>query len=254
MPIHVSGSCSGSGGSGYGGGWIERETQSGQRFVFGWIEYPSYVNPNARCPVCGADVYFYQSPYGGRVFFDELGPPWFKHPCTSSDDSIGWAKLRETGVEHWLINPEQPDESNLPANDSSQEVEARIRQDRERREPPEWQKAGWSPLLLSKAEPTPSGVIIQGSELLPNSKTIERKFNQIDIQDLFHENRAELVFSYSMIMNPNRLISVVTENVVFIRRLSNLLFEFSTVLITKDGELVHFSFQMQAQDKSPHSC
>jgi hypothetical protein len=27
-------------------------------------------------------VYFYKSPYGGRVYFDDLGPPWPKHPCT----------------------------------------------------------------------------------------------------------------------------------------------------------------------------
>ena len=46
--------------------------------------YESYVNPNARCPVCGANVYFYQSPYGGRVFFDALEPPWPKHPCTDN--------------------------------------------------------------------------------------------------------------------------------------------------------------------------
>lgn len=46
--------------------------------------YTSYVNPNASCPVCGAPVFFYQSPNGGRVFFDELGPPWPKHPCTDN--------------------------------------------------------------------------------------------------------------------------------------------------------------------------
>lgn len=44
------------------------------------------VNPNASCPVCGADVFFYRSPHDGRVFFDELGPPWSKHPCTISND------------------------------------------------------------------------------------------------------------------------------------------------------------------------
>jgi hypothetical protein len=44
----------------------------------------SYVNPNARCPVCGEAVFFYRSPYGGRVFFDDLGPPWPKHPCTDN--------------------------------------------------------------------------------------------------------------------------------------------------------------------------
>jgi hypothetical protein len=46
--------------------------------------YESYVNPNASCPVCGVAVFFYQSPNGGRVFFDELGPPWPKHPCTNN--------------------------------------------------------------------------------------------------------------------------------------------------------------------------
>jgi hypothetical protein len=46
--------------------------------------FTSYVNPNATCPVCGELVYFYQSPNGGRVFFDDLGPPWPKHPCTDN--------------------------------------------------------------------------------------------------------------------------------------------------------------------------
>ena len=42
------------------------------------------TTPNARCPVCGDVVFFYVSPFGGRVFFDELGPPWPKHPCTDN--------------------------------------------------------------------------------------------------------------------------------------------------------------------------
>lgn len=69
---------------GGGGGSTFRTTFEGEVFHFPFVTYPSYVNPNARCPVCGADVYFYQSPYGGRVFFDDLGPPWPKHPCTDN--------------------------------------------------------------------------------------------------------------------------------------------------------------------------
>src|SRR5580698_4295669 len=80
IPIHPSGSC-GSRGGGYA---PIRTTTTGQAFEFPFVTYPSYINPNARCPVCGAFVYFYQSPYGGRVFFDELGPPWPKHPCTDN--------------------------------------------------------------------------------------------------------------------------------------------------------------------------
>lgn len=70
------------GGEGHEGG-------GGGGNVWSWhiatrTEYPSFVNPNAPCPVCGVQVFFYQSPEGGRVFFDDLGPPWPKHPCTDS--------------------------------------------------------------------------------------------------------------------------------------------------------------------------
>lgn len=30
---------------------------------------------------------YYQSPFGGRVFFDALGWPWPKHPCTDNADA-----------------------------------------------------------------------------------------------------------------------------------------------------------------------
>ncbi|MCY1139795.1 hypothetical protein OWR29_17480 [Actinoplanes sp. Pm04-4] len=43
------------------------------------------MRPNATCPVCGASVYFYANEYGSRVYFDELGPPWPKHPCTAGE-------------------------------------------------------------------------------------------------------------------------------------------------------------------------
>jgi len=46
-----------------------------------------WIDPNALCPVCGAEVFFYSNEYGSRVYFDDLGPPWPKHPCT--DTSTG---------------------------------------------------------------------------------------------------------------------------------------------------------------------
>ena len=44
-----------------------------------------FVEPNATCPVCGERVFFYANEFGSRVFFDELGWPWPKHPCTDGD-------------------------------------------------------------------------------------------------------------------------------------------------------------------------
>jgi hypothetical protein len=37
--------------------------------------------PNWHCPLCGAKIFFFQNEYGSRVYFDDLGPPWPKHPC-----------------------------------------------------------------------------------------------------------------------------------------------------------------------------
>lgn len=46
----------------------------------------TYVNPNAKCPVCGDPVFFYQNQFGSKVYFDDLGPPWPKHACTDNSD------------------------------------------------------------------------------------------------------------------------------------------------------------------------
>jgi len=52
-------------------------------------ESRAFVNPNAKCPICKKGVFFYQSPEGGRVFFDQLGKPWPKHACfTKSPESF----------------------------------------------------------------------------------------------------------------------------------------------------------------------
>lgn len=236
VPIHVGGSCSGSGGSyGYGGGWVERETSTGERFVFGWVEYPSYVNPNATCPRCGKSVFFYQSPAGGRVFFNELGPPWPKHgpspwECSREDDDNTDQKIPPRFT--------QPVHDDKPDQTITREILNVIT--------PKWRKAGWSPLLLLKANPSGGGVVLDGSELLEDGKSIERKLVQVDIQDTFEESRGGLSFAYSMTMNPNRLVTALTENVVFIRRVTETIFEFSTISITKNDEIVHFSFRMKS--------
>jgi hypothetical protein len=54
-----------------------------------------YVNPNATCPVCFARVYFYQNSNFSKVYFDELGWPWPKHPCTDQSSQIGSGRARQ---------------------------------------------------------------------------------------------------------------------------------------------------------------
>ena len=81
--------------------------------------YDIYVNENAKCPECGQSVFFYQSSSGGRVFFDELGPPWPKHSCT------------DKAVILKVLNEKLPDsyQHNISSKYS-------------------WQKDGWDPFFV----------------------------------------------------------------------------------------------------------
>lgn len=81
---HPSDCTCGWGGDGHLGKRTDGNIFSNGLRCFDTRRFDSYVNPNAKCPVCGAPVYFYKSEHGGRVFFDDLGPPWPKHPCTDN--------------------------------------------------------------------------------------------------------------------------------------------------------------------------
>lgn len=56
--------------------------------------------PNAKCPECRAQIYYIPGAKGGGAYFECLGPPWTKHPCTkrpraySPYNAKGQPKLR----------------------------------------------------------------------------------------------------------------------------------------------------------------
>jgi hypothetical protein len=121
---HPSGCNCGFGGDTGGGGWhwgsVSNFVENYAPPSFGWARdhggtVESYVNPNAHCPVCGCPVYFYRSPYNGRVFFDDLGWPWPKHSCTD--------------------NRQEPQRAARPS------ITARLLRE------PAWRREGWNPLL-----------------------------------------------------------------------------------------------------------
>lgn len=130
----------------YGGGrasqsWTEAQIRSRDYFHHYWIpgrlgRIVSYTNPNATCPVCAAKVFFYQSPYGGRVFFDELGPPWPKHPCTDNASPT----FGRTGCRDYPA-PYMPAFSSTPAK-------------------PQWAKTGWDPVVLIDVLEAPAFTVL----------------------------------------------------------------------------------------------
>lgn len=127
--------CGFGGDTGGGGAWRLRYNAvvGGERYSGGWHSdtdgtVESYVNPNANCPVCGQPVFFYRSPYNGRVYFNSLGWPWPKHPCT----------------------------------DRSGEPKRRLGQNFDPRRATPWKSEGWIPLLASKVHSVRDHLLITG--------------------------------------------------------------------------------------------
>lgn len=46
------------------------------------------VTFNTTCPLCGEPCYYYENEFGSKVWFDELGVPWTKHPCFVSETRL----------------------------------------------------------------------------------------------------------------------------------------------------------------------
>lgn len=89
----------------------------------------SFTIPNANCPVCGCPVFFYQSPHGGRVYFDELGPPWPKHSCTDNTSAPSNRRMAVTTV--------HSEERNLTESSPHR---------------PQWAADGWTPFICKKVD------------------------------------------------------------------------------------------------------
>jgi hypothetical protein len=112
-------------------------------------EAKGYTTPNALCPVCRAPTFFYQSSEGGRVFFDALGPPWPKHPCTD----VASAPNVHLQSGPTRVRPG----NNLPAKPSSYP----------------WQRGSWTPFICeSRNLVQPSGICVALTGLLDGLRVV----------------------------------------------------------------------------------
>lgn len=148
-PIHLSGGCFGGGGGRYHVPAQPRQDP--------FYRYESFVNPHATCPVCGAEVFYYEAPNGGRVYFDALGPPWPKHPCT--DNSCSVATGRGTAPTGGVPGGKSPIVANRPSGAGSPEQHY------------PWQGQGWAPLLATQVEPILNGYLLEIRGLLDRHET-----------------------------------------------------------------------------------
>lgn len=74
------------------------------------------------CPVCGAEVFFHTNGNGDVVFFDDLGWPWPKHPCLTTEEGIRAASRSQT-IQAVATLPVRPMSIPLPSGLSPAEFD-----------------------------------------------------------------------------------------------------------------------------------
>jgi len=255
IPIHPSGSCSGRGG-GYGGGRgysSFRSTSDGEVFEFPFITYPSYVNPNARCPVCGASVYFYQSPYGGRVFFDELGPPWPKHPCTDNPVVRHHFSSAESRARFLVGATTQPSESDSEAGERKGPLAVETRAPL--LAPPRltaWAEAGWMPFIVARIVPRPIGIEAEGKLFVSDgSESVAFRIVQASAEARFYRTQGQLRIGFSLIHNTSPVLSALNECPILLKRDPDLQhLSLSSFVLTHDGEVEEITLSVVGVEES----
>ena len=148
VPIHPAGWCPGA--------------KSAPAVSTSFRTMTSYVDPNAHCPVCGQQVFFYQSKRGGRVFFDALGWPWPKHKCTDK-------KSAQTGV----VRPVERPRRTMPSLMNSSGVRLLV-----------FTMAGLHRVeggYRGRFERSPDGRIYHG--FISDDQLAENKLTEADLQD-----------------------------------------------------------------------
>ena len=245
------GQFGGFGGYGGGGGYSTfRSTSDGQVFEFPFITYPSYVNPNARCPVCGASVYFYQSPYGGRVFFDELGPPWPKHPCTDNPVVRHHFSSAESRARFLVGATTQSSESDSETGERKES--AAVETPAPVTAPPRlaaWAEAGWMPFVVTKIVARPIGIEAEGKLFVSaGSESVSFRILQASADARFCRTQGQLRIGFSLVQNTSPILSALNECPILLKKDPDLQhLTLSSFILTRDGEVEEITLTVSGQ-------
>jgi hypothetical protein len=233
---------------GGGGGSTFRSTFDGEVFEFPFVTYPSYVNPNARCPVCGADVYFYQSPYGGRVFFDNLGPPWPKHPCTDNPVVRHHFSSVESRARFLITTKTEPSASDSQTGERK-EIAVETKGPITSARLAAWVEAGWMPFVVSRIIPRQIGIEAEGKLFVSaGSEPIAFRVIQNSADSRFYRAQGQLRIGFSLIQNPSAILTALNECPILLKKDPDLEhLTLSSFILTREGEIEEISLMVGGQ-------
>lgn len=199
--------------------------------------YESVTIPNAICPVCGEQVFYYENRSGARVFFDELGPDWPKHPCTDNN--------KRKYEPRALINGS--------------------------RKPYVWEANGWQPIFDLEIEGRgPGWLMLQASDQNGKKQLFWVKDN-IDLESIsspifYRQENGETTFQWWEAGNNIFRIKgqvkqatnwlwkeVLIKNHQFTRKTKRMIWEFE-FLDREDDRTLVVSSEVKYRPNQPHKC
>lgn len=213
IPIHEGGGgCPGRAGwFNYGMGASKRRTSEGLEFEFPFVAYPSYVQPNARCPACDKLVYFYQSGNGVWVLFDELGPPWKEHGCIA-DPKVRREFGSAEGRTKFLLKA--------------------IKETRE----PAWVDDQWKPFVVVQVVERRMGIEALGDLHEKAGGRVEKlRIWQESTEMSVWKQQGALKIGFNLVMNAGMVVEALYESPVMLRRQSGTTAMELGTFAVKDG-------------------
>lgn len=209
---------------GGGGTWVLPPDYYADYFRhFQWSDFPSYVVPNAKCPQCGASVYFYQSPYGGRVFFDDLGPPWPKHPCTDSSQFRAPRPNAKRVTGHLKVDAEQIRPDNAPL--------------------PKWTSEGWKPFVAQSVKVEGAKLVAMGYVVESSGRKEMKVTCSMDSNRYYECNDSGTLIGINFLMNSGRMIDALREGLVMVRYKTEKTVEVEILFMTHLHEVKRLAIQ-----------
>jgi hypothetical protein len=165
-------------------------------------------------------VYFYQSPYGGRVFFDELGPPWPKHPCTDTPvvrNHFSTAEGRK-GLLFPTFSACDKSNSETEQNQDAKPIETTTNVSSPSRFIP-WRSAGWMPFVVTKIINRRLGIEAEGKLFSSDvSNFIPLRIIQASIDARYYQTQRQLRIGSDLIQNSSQILSVLNECPILLKK------------------------------------
>jgi hypothetical protein len=184
------------------------------------------------------------------VFFDELGPPWPKHPCTDNPVVRHHFSSAENRARFLIGATPQPKESGSESGEHKEP--ASVETPAALAIPPRlaaWAAAGWMPFVVTRIVPRSIGIEAEGKLFASaGSESVAFRIVQTSANTRFYRTQGQLRIGFSLVQNTSPILSALNECPILLRKDPDLEhLTLSSFILTRDGEVEEITLTVSGQ-------